>query len=97
MKKKLHLTDLSENLQYFIHNSTLEELARYKLENFIEKVDSLTFHNLQKKVLEQVEKPLIQTVLRKTNYNQLKAAKALGLNRNTLRKKIEQLRIKTKK
>lgn len=41
-------------------------------------------------VLSEVEKPLIETTLAQVGYNQTKAAKALGLSRSTLRKKLEQ-------
>lgn len=45
--------------------------------------------NLHEKVIAQVEKPLIEHVLRYVKGNQLRAAAILGINRNTLRKKIE--------
>jgi len=48
---------------------------------------------LYKFLLNIVEKPLIENVLRKTEGNQLKAAKILGINRNTLHAKIEKLKI----
>jgi two-component system nitrogen regulation response regulator GlnG len=48
-------------------------------------------------VLEQVERPLIRFVLEKTRGNQVKAADILGINRNTLRKKINDLGIGVKK
>ena len=41
-------------------------------------------------VLFQVEKPLLQYVMAQCNGNQCKAATMLGLNRNTLRKKLVQ-------
>lgn len=41
-------------------------------------------------VLEQVEKPLLQCVMAECRGNQSKAAAVLGLNRNTLRKKLVQ-------
>jgi two-component system nitrogen regulation response regulator GlnG len=44
-------------------------------------------------ILKEVERPLISNVLLFTRGNQLKAAKILGLNRNTLRKKIRGLNI----
>lgn len=44
-------------------------------------------------VMQEVEKPLIETTLDHTGYNQTKAAKALGLSRSTLRKKMEQYNI----
>lgn len=45
------------------------------------------------KVISQVEKPLIEHVLRYVRCNQVRAASILGINRNTLRKKIQSLAI----
>lgn len=45
-------------------------------------------------VMNCVEKPLIEIVLHHVGGNQTRAAELLGLNRNTLRKKIQQHRIK---
>jgi two-component system nitrogen regulation response regulator GlnG len=45
------------------------------------------------RILPLVEKPLIEMTLRATGGNQLKAAYVLGINRNTLRKKISELGI----
>jgi len=44
-------------------------------------------------VLEAVEKPLIERALERTYGNQVKAAKILGINRNTMRTKIKKLGI----
>jgi two-component system nitrogen regulation response regulator GlnG len=43
--------------------------------------------------LREVERPLIARVLTETRGNQLRAAALLGVNRNTLRKKIRELDI----
>ncbi len=48
---------------------------------------------LYDRVLEQVERPLLVAALVATKGNQIKAAKLLGLNRNTLRKKIKALNV----
>jgi Fis family transcriptional regulator len=40
-------------------------------------------------VIGEVERPLLQATLEHSGYNQTKAAKALGLSRSTLRKKLE--------
>jgi len=48
---------------------------------------------LYDRVLREVERPLILLTLGATRGNQLKAAQLLGLNRNTLRKKIRELDI----
>jgi Fis family transcriptional regulator len=45
-------------------------------------------------VLKNVEKPMIETVLGKAAGNLTLAAAMLGIDRNTLRKKMQQLRIK---
>jgi two-component system nitrogen regulation response regulator GlnG len=44
-------------------------------------------------VLREIERPLIALTLVATRGNQIKAAQLLGLNRNTLRKKIRDLDI----
>ena len=48
---------------------------------------------LYDRVIKQVEKPLIIAALASTNGNQIKASELLGINRNTLRKKIKDLEI----
>lgn len=48
---------------------------------------------LYKRIINEVEKPLIVSVLDAVKGSQVKAAKVLGLSRNTLRKKIEELKI----
>ncbi len=48
---------------------------------------------LYDRVLHEIERPLISLILDATNGNQIKAAAVLGVNRNTLRKKIRILEI----
>ena len=55
--------------------------------------DSLPSSGLYERVLREVERPLISLTLLATSGNQIKAASVLGLNRNTLRKKIRELDI----
>ena len=47
-------------------------------------------------VINTVEKPLLLYIMNKTEGNQSKAAKMLGLNRNTLRKKLKQYNLEIK-
>jgi two-component system nitrogen regulation response regulator GlnG len=55
--------------------------------------DTLPPPGLYDRVLREVELPLIALTLATTRGNQLKAADLLGINRNTLRKKIRELDI----
>jgi len=55
--------------------------------------DSLPAAGLYDRVLQEVERPLISMCLTATRGNQIRAAQLLGLNRNTLRKKIRELDI----
>jgi DNA-binding protein Fis len=48
---------------------------------------------LYRATLSDIEKTLIETVLERTDGNQLKAAKILGINRNTLRTKVQKFGI----
>ena len=50
--------------------------------------------SLYHEALAEFEKPLIEHALRETNGNQLRAAELLGINRNTLRKKLGELDIR---
>ena len=53
--------------------------------------------HLYEAILEKIEKPLIQHVLERTEGNQFKAARILGINRNTIRAKIKKLGIEPDK
>ncbi len=55
--------------------------------------DGLPAAGLYQRVLKEVERPLITLTLQATGGNQIRAAEILGLNRNTLRKKIRDLNI----
>jgi two-component system nitrogen regulation response regulator GlnG len=59
--------------------------------------DELPASGLYDRVLREIERPLIELTLAVTSGNQIKAAKLLGLNRNTLRKKIRELDIRVVK
>jgi two-component system nitrogen regulation response regulator GlnG len=53
--------------------------------------DTLPPAGLHARIMEEVERPLLLAVLAATNGNQIKAADLLGLNRNTVRKKVRDL------
>lgn len=76
---------------------SFEEVVRRKLRVYFQQTPALEPCDLYEIVISQVEKPLIELTLEYTNSNQLKAAELLGINRNTLRKKITDLKIELKK
>jgi len=49
--------------------------------------------NLYGLVMGEIERPLFEVVMQKAEGNQTKAAEMLGINRNTLRKKLKQYRL----
>lgn len=63
------------------------------LDSYLENLQEEEATNLHEMVIAQVEKPLIEFILEKSAGNQSKAASMLGINRNTLRKKIQQYQI----
>jgi DNA-binding protein Fis len=72
---------------------SIKEFLEEKLDRYIKEMTKLENSNLYKTVLSEVERSLIQIVLRETEGNQLRAAKTLGINRNTLRSKIKEYKI----
>src|ERR1700744_2292527 len=74
--------------------ATLSALVERKLISyFAEQPESGPPPGLYDRVLQEVELPLIRLTLAATRGNQVRAAEILGLNRNTLRKKIQDLGI----
>lgn len=76
---------------------SLEALVEMKLRSSLGNLEKMETGDLYSFILEQMERPLIRFVLEKTRGNQVKAAEILGINRNTLRKKIQELDIEIKK
>ena len=73
---------------------SIKDFLEEKLQRYLKDMTKVTNFNLYDTVLSEVEKALITIVLRETNGNQLKTAKVLGINRNTLRTKIKEYKIK---
>ena len=72
---------------------SLEDIIRLKLKEYFRQTAGVEPSDLYSLILERVERPLIELTLERTNGNQLQAASILGINRNTLRKKIALLKI----
>ena len=78
---------------------SLEKLVKSKLEVLFQQQRdaNIELSGLYDIVLEQVEKPLIELALQSRNGNQVKTAQLLGINRNTLKKKIDSYKIRIKR
>ncbi|AXY21402.1 MULTISPECIES: nitrogen regulation protein NR(I) [Komagataeibacter] len=73
---------------------TLAEAVERHLRRFLSSgQDGIPMSDIYDKVIAEVERPLITMTLAATRGNQIRAAAMLGLNRNTLRKKIRDLDI----
>ena len=60
------------------------------LDEYFKDLDGHAPHAVYDLVLNCVEKPMLEYIMRRAGGNQSKAAEILGLNRNTLRKKLQQ-------
>ena len=67
-----------------------------RLKGFMRNIKRFEKFNLYEMVIPEVERALILMVMKETKDNQIKAAKLLGINRNTLRSKIRKLGINIK-
>ncbi len=74
----------------------LEAAVRYHLERyFAAHGDELPASGLYERVLREMERPLLDIAMRAVGHNQLRAAELLGINRNTLRKKLASLGLRS--
>ncbi len=77
-----------------VTGGNLSQTVRQHLDQYFDfHDDGLPPSGIYHRILREIERPLIQKVLSVLNGNQVKAAELLGLNRNTLRKKIKELEI----
>ncbi len=75
-------------------SNELTDCVKRSLERYFKDMDGEKPTSIYEMVLKNVEKPMIETVLGKAAGNLSLAAQMLGVTRNTLRKKMQQLRIK---
>lgn len=88
---KLEKRDL---LSADIGSCSIDAFFEEKLKRYLSEMTQLRNCNLYDTVIEEVERSLLTLVLRETNGNQMKAARTLGINRNTLRSKVKAYKIR---
>ena len=72
-------------------DGSLENYLEVKMGEFVKGMRNGSARNLHPILISAVERPLITSALQETRGNQIQAAELLGLNRNTLRKKLVDL------
>ncbi len=70
-------------------NGSLKDSTTIALKQYFKMLNGHTPCDLYKLVIEEVEQPLIETVMEHAKQNQMQAAAILGINRSTLRKKLK--------
>lgn len=68
----------------------LRACVKDAVDDYLVRLEGYEASGLFRMVMEEVEPPLLQSVLERTGGNQSKAAEVLGINRGTLRKKLKQ-------
>jgi Fis family transcriptional regulator, factor for inversion stimulation protein len=71
----------------------IADCVRRSLERYFKDLDGQKPRTIYDMVLKNVERPMLEIVLLQAEGNQTIAAEMLGINRNTLRKKIQSLKI----
>ncbi len=66
----------------------IDTVVRENLEAYFRDLDGEEPHSMHEMLIKLVEKPLLEVVMQRTGGNQSKAADWLGINRNTLRRKL---------
>ncbi len=77
--------------------ASLSELVARHVSDHFDELGSTEPHDLYGWMIGEIERPLIELTLERAGGNQVRAARMLGLNRNTLRKKITELKIVLRK
>lgn len=93
---EIFMTQDAHVLSVMWESLPLEEILEKRIVEQLEKMDDNT-HNLYAQMIAMLEKPLLQAVLKKTGGNQIQASKILGINRNTLHKKMMELHLESLK
>jgi Fis family transcriptional regulator, factor for inversion stimulation protein len=70
--------------------NSIESCVRENLELYFRDLGGEPPHSMHDMLINLVEKPLLEVVMREAEGNQSRAAEWLGINRNTLRRKLSQ-------
>jgi Fis family transcriptional regulator len=68
---------------------SIDEAVTRSLEKYFRDLDGMRPAAIYDMVLSAVERPMLEVVMKQANGNQCRASEMLGINRNTLRKKLQ--------
>jgi Fis family transcriptional regulator len=71
-----------------VSRKAIDECIRASLEGYFRDLRGAEPHHVQQMIFDAVEKPMLDVVMRQAGGNQSKAAEWLGINRNTLRRRL---------
>ncbi len=76
--------------RFRMSKDNIQDVVRKSLEKYFRDLGELEPSNVYEMVIFTVEKPILEAVMNRAEGNQSHAAEMLGINRNTLRKKLQQ-------
>lgn len=75
---------------YTMSKDNIQDVVRKSLDKYFKDLGEQQPTNVYEMVVFTVEKPVLEAVMARAEGNQSQAAEMLGINRNTLRKKLQQ-------
>lgn len=76
-----------------MRHKSIDDCVRAALEQYFLDLDGTDPHAVHAMIIQAVERPLLDVVMKRAEGNQSKAAEWLGINRNTLRRKLLEHRL----
>lgn len=95
LPKKIWLPNVSDKNNKFekshkMSKDSIQDVVKKSLEKYFKDLGEQAPSNVYEMVVSTVEKPILEAVMMRAEGNQSLAAEMLGINRNTLRKKLQQ-------
>ena len=72
------------------NDGPLASCVKTSLDQYFKQLNGTKPNDIYSMVINEIERPLLEIVMQQTRNNRCKAAEILGINRNTLRKKLKQ-------
>ena len=69
--------------------SSIDDVVTKSLERYLKDLDGMEPQPIYEMVISAVERPMLEVIMRYAENNQVRASEMLGINRNTLRKKLQ--------